>query len=122
LGNIAGGDLSHKFVSGARQHSGDSIAMPKNRRESEQKMWAEKDGTLQATFATGSFTRGVDFIVALCSVAEAANHHPDVDLRYGTVSVALVTHDQQKITQKDHDLAAQIGELAHKLGIGAAAA
>jgi 4a-hydroxytetrahydrobiopterin dehydratase len=40
--------------------------------------------------------------------AEAANHHPDIDIRYRKVRVALTTHDEGGLTEKDFALAAEI--------------
>mgnify|MGYP001507627627 CR=1 FL=1 len=43
--------------------------------------------TVQTLFRTGSFTAGVELVDAIGALAEAANPHPDVELRYGTVTV-----------------------------------
>jgi 4a-hydroxytetrahydrobiopterin dehydratase len=44
-------------------------------------------------------------------LAEHAGHHPDIDIRYNKVRLALVTHDAGGITEKDFDLAAKADEL-----------
>jgi len=44
-------------------------------------------------------------------LAEAAGHHPDIDIRYNKVRVALTTHDEGGITTKDFELAAKVGDL-----------
>ena len=55
-----------------------------------------------------------DFVAALAYVnsvgalAEAANHHPDIDIRWNTVTLRLTTHSAGGLTAKDLDLAAQI--------------
>ena len=41
-------------------------------------------------FRTGSFAAGVALVGAIADLAEAANHHPDIDLRYGGVTVCLI--------------------------------
>ena len=41
-------------------------------------------------------------------LAEEANHHPDIDIRYNRVTLALVTHDSGGITRLDLDLAQAI--------------
>jgi 4a-hydroxytetrahydrobiopterin dehydratase len=51
---------------------------------------------------------GIDFVVRIAGLAEAANHHPDVDIRYTKVTVTLSTHDAGGITVKDLDLAKEI--------------
>jgi len=40
-------------------------------------------------------------------LAEKAGHHPDIDIRYNKVRLALVTHDAAGLTNKDFDLASQ---------------
>jgi 4a-hydroxytetrahydrobiopterin dehydratase len=44
-------------------------------------------------------------------LAEAASHHPDIDIRWRKVSLALTTHDAGGLTAKDFELAAQIDEI-----------
>lgn len=76
-----------------------------------------------ATFATGSFARGVALVVEIGRLADAADHHPDVDLRYPTVTVRLTTHDEgSAVTKKDAALARGISAAAHDLGIAVAVA
>jgi len=47
---------------------------------------------------------------AVAHLAELANHHPDIDIRYTNVTLSLVTHDQGGITDKDVNLAREIEE------------
>lgn len=74
-------------------------------------------GGAVARFATGSFVAGVELIEAIAELAEAANHHPDVDLRFPHVTVRLVSHDVGSLTRRDLDLAWQISEAARELDI-----
>ena len=77
--------------------------------------WAVRDGLLTKTFTVRSFAHGVLFLGAIGQLAEAANHHPDVNLHdYSQVTVSLVTHSEGGITEKDVALAAQIEALPHK--------
>jgi 4a-hydroxytetrahydrobiopterin dehydratase len=46
----------------------------------------------------------------VAELAEGANHHPDIDIRYDKVKLALVTHDSGGITQNDIEMAAAIDE------------
>ena len=46
-----------------------------------------------AYFRTGSFAAGVELVDEIGRLADAADHHPDVDLRYAGVTVRLITHD-----------------------------
>ncbi len=70
-------------------------------------------------FRTGSFARGVELVHAIGRLADAANHHPDVDLRYGGVTVRLTTHEVGGLSERDVDLARQISAAARELGVSA---
>ena len=68
---------------------------------------------IEATFEAGSFEGGADLVAAIAAAADAAGHHPDVDLRYpGLVHVALSTHAAGGLPERDADLAAIISALA----------
>lgn len=79
--------------------------------------WRYLRGALFARFATGSFASGLDFVVALAVEAEAAQHHPDVDLRYGYVDIKLRSHDVGYVTQRDVRLARAISSIAASRGL-----
>jgi 4a-hydroxytetrahydrobiopterin dehydratase len=72
-----------------------------------------------AHFNTGSFATGVALVDAIGKLADAANHHPDVDLRYGGVTVRLKAHDVGGLSERDLELARQISASAHDLGVAA---
>jgi 4a-hydroxytetrahydrobiopterin dehydratase len=72
-----------------------------------------------ANFRTGSFATGVALVVAIGTLADAANHHPDVDLRYGSVTVRLKTHSAGGLTEKDVQLAQEISAAARDLDVPA---
>jgi 4a-hydroxytetrahydrobiopterin dehydratase len=69
-----------------------------------------------AYFRTGSFANGVALVDAIGALADAANHHPDVDLRYAGVTVRLWTHDVDGLSGRDVGLARQISTAARELG------
>ncbi len=74
--------------------------------------WEVSAGVLTKTFTVRSFAHGVLFIAAIGQLAEAANHHPDLNLHgYSHVTVGLATHSEGGVTEKDCDLAAQIAAL-----------
>ena len=58
-----------------------------------------------------SFPEAIAFVDGVAELAEAADHHPDIDIRYRKVRIALSSHDAGGITQKDIDLATQIEAL-----------
>ncbi|MGH2539795.1 MAG: VOC family protein [Actinomycetota bacterium] len=73
----------------------------------------------QAYFRTGSFATGVALVDRIGLLADAANHHPDVDLRYRGVTVRLSTHEVGGLSQRDVELARQISAGARELGVSA---
>lgn len=81
--------------------------------------WQSADDALHARFLTGSFVAGVTFINAISDAAEAAGHHPDVNLRFPHVDISLTSHDAGSITDRDIDLANEISEIAQSQGIDA---
>jgi 4a-hydroxytetrahydrobiopterin dehydratase len=68
-----------------------------------------------AHFRTGSFAAGVALVDAIGRLADAANHHPDVDLRYAGVTVCLRTHSIGGLSERDVTLARQISAAAREL-------
>ena len=81
--------------------------------------WRVVSGMACAYFGTGSFRAGVALVDAIGALADAANHHPDVDLRYPSVLVRLVTHDVGGLSPRDVALARQISAAARDLGVTA---
>ena len=55
-----------------------------------------------------SFPAVIEVVVGIAELAEAADHHPDIDIRYRNLRLALTTHDEGGLTEKDFDLARQI--------------
>ena len=68
-------------------------------------------------FRTESFAAGVALVDAIGTLADTANHHPDVDLRYHGVTVRLKTHSEGGLTERDVALAGQITDAARELGV-----
>ena len=75
--------------------------------------WGIEDGMLvkEYVFPEG-FLPAVAFVTRVTDAAEAADHHPDIDIRWNRVRIAVVTHDQGGITDKDTSLAAECDRLA----------
>ena len=67
--------------------------------------WSVKDDALTKTFDFSAFRDSIVFVNRVATLADAANHHPDIDVRYDRVRIALVTHDAGGITEKDTELA-----------------
>jgi 4a-hydroxytetrahydrobiopterin dehydratase len=72
-----------------------------------------------AHFHTGSFATGVRLVDIIGKLADAADHHPDLDLRYSGVTVRLRTHEVDGLSQRDVDLARQISAAARELDLPA---
>ena len=81
--------------------------------------WRVLLATAQTLYRTGSFTAGVELVDAIGELADAADHHPDVDLRYGSVTVRLTSHDVGGLSRRDVALARQISAAARELDLRA---
>jgi len=69
--------------------------------------WQISAGELVRTYKFEDFLAALAFVNRVAALAEKAGHHPDIDIRYNKVRLALVTHDAGGLTAKDFDLAAQ---------------
>ena len=74
--------------------------------------WSESGGAIQRTYAFRNFADSMKFVNQVAEAAEAADHHPDILIRYNKVTLTLSTHDASGITQKDFDLAAKCDQIA----------
>ncbi len=72
-----------------------------------------------ACFRAGSFAKGVALVDEIGRLADALNHHPDVDLQYATVTVRLFTHDILGLSDLDAQLARLISAAARTLEVEA---
>src|SRR6201986_2542261 len=74
--------------------------------------WKIEQGELARTFEFKDFAGALQFVNRVGELAEKAGHHPDIDIRYNRVRLALVTHSAGGLTEKDFELAAQIRKSA----------
>jgi 4a-hydroxytetrahydrobiopterin dehydratase len=72
------------------------------------KGWKRRSNTVTKEFQFPSFRDSIVFVNRVASLADSHDHHPDIDVRYATVTLTLSTHDAGGITEKDLDLAEQI--------------
>lgn len=80
-------------------------------------MWNESNGRLERTIRFADFRTAFAFMTRVAFDAEALNHHPEWSNVYGTVTIALTTHDDGNIvTDLDRTLAARIDEISAALG------
>ena len=82
--------------------------------------WRMLARAIHTRFKTGDFATGLELVNAIGAAAEKADHHPDLTLTYSYVDVALMSHDEGAVTEKDTDLARAISALAAERGIGTA--
>ena len=76
--------------------------------------WSRRGNVITKTYQFRTFLSGIDFVVAVAKAAEAADHHPDLDIRYTKITASLSTHSAGGITQKDLDLARQMDRMGEK--------
>jgi 4a-hydroxytetrahydrobiopterin dehydratase len=80
--------------------------------------WRVLLGRIEAGFRAGSFEGAAQFVQQIAAAADAADHHPDVELRYpDRVHVTLTTHAAGGLTDADIDLADTISALASSAGV-----
>lgn len=65
-------------------------------------------------FSFADFVQALNFVNAVGEKAEAAGHHPDIDIRYNKVKLALVSHDSGGLTERDFRMAAAVNEIPTK--------
>lgn len=73
--------------------------------------WTRDGDRIVRTIEAPSFLGALDLVNAIGRAAEDADHHPDIDIRWRTVTLALSTHDAGGLTEKDFALALVIDEL-----------
>jgi len=70
--------------------------------------WKLEDGQLVQTITFSSFVKAIEFVNVAADLAEKADHHPDIDIRYNLLRFVLVTHDAGGITHNDVEMAAKL--------------
>jgi len=70
--------------------------------------WTREGDEIVKTFECSSFAAAIAFVVQVGFLAERANHHPDIDVRWRKVKIALTTHSAHGLTNLDLDLATEI--------------
>ena len=74
--------------------------------------WKKKGATIARTYSFKDFPAAIKFINAVAKLAERAWHHPDIDIRWNQVTLALTTHDAGGLTEKDFALARKFDALS----------
>lgn len=73
--------------------------------------WSLEAGELVRHCTFENFVQSMQFVNSVAELAEGAGHHPDIDIRYNKVRLALISHDAGGLTERDFDLAAAIDSL-----------
>ncbi len=68
--------------------------------------WTRDGGVISRTYRFADFAGAMEFVNLVAETAESVDHHPDIDIRYGKVTLALTTHNSRGLTLNDVDLAA----------------
>ncbi|MBZ5506887.1 MAG: 4a-hydroxytetrahydrobiopterin dehydratase [Acidobacteriia bacterium] len=74
--------------------------------------WQRNGIAIQRIFRFPDFKAAMQFVNKVADAAEKANHHPDIDIRYNTITMALVSHDSGGVTQRDVRMAGTINKIA----------
>ena len=82
--------------------------------------WTARGDALTRTFAFKSFPDAIAFVARLAFDAEAADHHPDLDIRFRKVTVSWSTHSEGGVTEKDFAGVRQSDMIAARIGANAA--
>jgi 4a-hydroxytetrahydrobiopterin dehydratase len=73
--------------------------------------WQRAEPMITRTFEFSDFVAAMKFVNAVAGLAEAAQHGPDIDIRWNKVTLALTTHDSGGLTEKDFAFARQCDAL-----------
>jgi 4a-hydroxytetrahydrobiopterin dehydratase len=73
--------------------------------------WLEVNGALEREFQFADFAEALAFVNRVGEAAEAADHHPDIEIHWNRVKLRWWTHVTGSITDRDRELAARTSEL-----------
>jgi 4a-hydroxytetrahydrobiopterin dehydratase len=77
--------------------------------------WRRKGSIVSRTYEFKDFAQALRFVNQVARAAEKANHHPDIDIRWNKVKLALTTHDAGGLTRNDFALAGKADHLDSRL-------
>ncbi|MBB4920048.1 4a-hydroxytetrahydrobiopterin dehydratase [Streptosporangium saharense] len=78
--------------------------------------WRREGDEIRRTITARDFPSAIRVVDEVATEAERMNHHPDIDIRWRTLHLALSTHDAGGLTDLDFTLAARIDEIAEPYG------
>jgi len=74
--------------------------------------WESDGSAISRTLEFEEFPEAIEFVNDVAELAEDAQHHPDIDIRYASVTLRLTTHDAGGLTASDLELAQRIDRLS----------
>lgn len=74
--------------------------------------WSRDGDAITREYKFDDFVRAIEFVRKVADRAEAASHHPDIEIHYNKVRLTLSTHSEGGITEKDMQAAAAFDEAA----------
>jgi len=72
--------------------------------------WHRDGNSIIRVFQFTNFLEAMAFVSKIATLAEAANHHPDITINYNKVTLGLVSHDSGGVTQRDIRMAKAIND------------
>ncbi len=79
--------------------------------------WRVLSGHLHLSLDCGSFSGALDFVGQVGRIAEELQHHPDIDIRYSRVHLAVASHDVNAFTVRDVRFTTEVSQLVDRLGL-----
>ena len=76
--------------------------------------WSKRAQIIVRTFKFDGFPASIAFVRQIAAKSQKLNHHPNIDIRYDKVRLALTTHDEGGLTEQDFTLARQCDEVFSK--------
>jgi 4a-hydroxytetrahydrobiopterin dehydratase len=79
--------------------------------------WRREGDEIRRTISAPDFPTAIRIVDEIAVRAEELNHHPDIDIRWRDLHLALTTHDKGGLTDLDFTLAARIDDIATRHGV-----
>jgi 4a-hydroxytetrahydrobiopterin dehydratase len=73
--------------------------------------WKPRGKQISRLYVFEDFTKSIEFVNRVALLAEAMNHHPDIEISYNKIRLTLTTHDEGGLTMKDFRLASKIDRI-----------
>jgi len=90
----------------------ESQGQEQSQEQGQERGWTFLGNAIHKDFVFPGFRRAIEFVNRVATRANAAGHHPDIEIHYNRVLISLSTHDAGGVTEKDVALAAEIDEVA----------